>query len=77
METSIFATKSEIREHKNPSFGNVHIIGLDMGYSGVKCFHENGNFEESKAPIVDEYNAQPDDQDELAAIFGQMDSLTH
>lgn len=33
--------------------------------------------EESKAPIVDEYNAQPDDQDELAAIFGQMDSLTH
>lgn len=44
METSIFATKSEIREHKNPSFGNVHIIGLDMGYSGVKCFHENGNF---------------------------------
>ena len=33
--------------------------------------------EESKAPIVDEYSVQPDNQDELAAIFGQMDSLTH
>ena len=33
--------------------------------------------EESKVPIVDEYSTQPDNQDELAAIFGQMDSLTH
>ena len=44
MNTRNFSTRTEYRQKNNPKCDNVHIIGLDMGYSGPKCFHENGNF---------------------------------
>ena len=44
MNTDAFATKTERRERINPSCKDVRILGLDMGYSGPKGFHENGNF---------------------------------
>ena len=42
MDTKKFATRSEIKECKHPEYKDRHIIGLDMGYSGAKAFHENG-----------------------------------
>lgn len=43
--TSLFATRNEIvKTKKRASMQGKHIVGLDMGYSGPKCFHENGNF---------------------------------
>ena len=44
MDTKTFSTKTERRVKDNPHINGVHIIGLDMGYSGPKCFHEKGNF---------------------------------
>lgn len=44
MDTRTFSTKTERRLKENPHINGTHIIGLDMGYSGPKCFHENGNF---------------------------------
>lgn len=44
MDTKVFSTKSERKVRNNPSVPGVHILGLDMGYSGIKCFHETGNF---------------------------------
>ena len=44
MDTKKFATRSEIKECKHPEYKDRHIIGLDMGYSGAKAFHENGYF---------------------------------
>ena len=43
-DTKSFATMSERRFKDNPHINGTHIIGLDMGYSGPKCFHEKGNF---------------------------------
>ena len=46
--TKAFSTRNEIitrsADKKRPSANGLHIIGLDMGYSGPKCFHEYGNF---------------------------------
>lgn len=44
MNTKTFSTRTEIRAKENPCIDGVHIIGLDMGYSGPKCFYEKGNF---------------------------------
>lgn len=44
MDTKTFSTKTERRIKDNPHISGTHIIGLDMGYSGPKCFHEKGNF---------------------------------
>ena len=44
METKLFSTKTERRIKTNPGIDGVHILGLDMGYSGPKGFCENGNF---------------------------------
>ncbi len=43
-----YATKNEIISRSTdkirPHINGTHIIGLDMGYSGPKCYHELGNF---------------------------------
>lgn len=44
MNTVNFSTRSEIKTRSHEKVPGVHIIGLDMGYSGPKCYHENGNF---------------------------------
>lgn len=44
MNTKSFSTRSENRIKNNVKSSNMHIIGLDMGYSAPKCVHENGNF---------------------------------
>ena len=44
MDTKMFSTKTERKVKDNPRVDGTHIIGLDMGYSGPKCFHEKGNF---------------------------------
>jgi plasmid segregation protein ParM len=44
MDTRSFSTRTEFREKENPKKEGTHIIGLDLGYSSPKCFHENGNF---------------------------------
>ena len=45
MDTKVFSTRSEIRtKERRPHADGTYIIGLDMGYSGPKCYHENGNF---------------------------------
>ena len=44
MDTKAFSTRTEYRVKDNPKINGVNIIGLDMGYSGPKCFHGNGNF---------------------------------
>lgn len=44
MDTKAFSTRTERRTKDNPHLDGVHIIGLDMGYSGPKCVHEKGNF---------------------------------
>ena len=44
METKNFSTRTEWRRKDNPHMDGVHIIGLDMGYSGPKGFPEKGNF---------------------------------
>ena len=45
MNTINFSTRSEIKFNRNNTkVDGIHIIGLDMGYSGPKCYHENGNF---------------------------------
>lgn len=48
MESKLFSTKSEIvihgKDNMRPHVKGLHIIGLDMGYSGPKCFNERGNF---------------------------------
>lgn len=44
MNTNKFRTRQEIvRTYKNPK-AKKYVIGLDIGYSSVKCFHENGYF---------------------------------
>ena len=46
--TKSFSTRNEIIWRTNdklrPHINGLHIIGLDMGYSGPKCYHEGGNF---------------------------------
>ena len=44
MDTRSFSTKTERRVKENPRVNGTRIIGLDIGYSGPKGFHENGNF---------------------------------
>ena len=44
MDTKAFSTRSENKQKENPRVKGMHVIGLDMGYSGPKCVHENGNF---------------------------------
>ncbi len=45
INTKSFSTQSEIRTKVGiPKAGGMHVIGLDMGYSAPKGFHENGNF---------------------------------
>lgn len=45
MDTALFSTRSEYKNNKsNPKAGNIHVIGLDMGYSAPKCVFESGNF---------------------------------
>lgn len=44
MNTVNFSTRSEIKLKEHASIKNKHIIGLDMGYSGPKCYHAKGNF---------------------------------
>ena len=44
METRTFSTRTERKTKDNPHYGDTYIIGLDMGYSGPKGFHEKGNF---------------------------------
>lgn len=46
MDSRNYSTKNEIvtRSKTRPHIDGLHIIGLDMGYSGPKCYHENGNF---------------------------------
>ena len=45
MNTINFSTRSEIKFNRsNTKVDGIHILGLDMGYSGPKCYHENGNF---------------------------------
>lgn len=44
LDTKIFSTRTERRTKDNPHVNGTYIIGMDMGYSGPKCFHENGNF---------------------------------
>lgn len=45
INTALFATRSEnVHTKKRPTANEKHIIGLDMGYSGPKCVHENGHF---------------------------------
>lgn len=43
MDTKSFSTRTERRLKENPHVKGTHILGLDMGYSGPKCFHEKGN----------------------------------
>lgn len=44
MNTRNFRTRQEIaKTFKNPK-AKKYVIGLDIGYSSVKCFHENGYF---------------------------------
>lgn len=46
MNSKLYTTKNEIitRNENRPHINGTHIIGLDMGYSGPKCFYEGGNF---------------------------------
>ncbi len=48
VSSKTYSTKNEIisrtPEKIRPHINGMHIIGLDMGYSGPKCFHERGNF---------------------------------
>lgn len=41
MDTKKFRTRQEVRSMTNPK-GKDFIIGLDIGYSGTKVFHEDG-----------------------------------
>ena len=43
MNTKQFRTKQEIVQQTNPK-GKDFVIGIDIGYSGTKVFHENGCF---------------------------------
>lgn len=43
MDTKKFRTRQEANTDLNPK-GKRYIIGLDMGYSSVKCFFETGHF---------------------------------
>lgn len=42
MDTKKFRTRQEIRRINNPKSKRDFIIGIDVGYSGTKVFHENG-----------------------------------
>mgnify|MGYP004620591587 CR=1 len=44
METKVFATRTENKQFPFPKNNKVHILGIDMGYSGPKCIHEDGYF---------------------------------
>ncbi len=48
MDSRNYSTRNEIitrsDEKIRPHINGLHIIGLDMGYSGPKCYHERGNF---------------------------------
>lgn len=43
MDTKKFRTRQEIRFAQNPK-GKDFVIGIDIGYSATKVFHENGYF---------------------------------
>lgn len=43
MDTRQFRTRQENKHSNNPKSGDF-VIGLDIGYSGVKVFYENGRF---------------------------------
>lgn len=43
MDTKQFRTKQEFKQSSNPRAIDF-VIGLDIGYSGVKVFYENGRF---------------------------------
>ena len=44
MDTKLFATKTEHKLVPFPKIDGLHIVGLDMGYSGPKCIYEDGYF---------------------------------
>lgn len=44
MDTRAFATRTETKQFLFPKIEGLHILGLDMGYSGPKCIHEDGYF---------------------------------
>ena len=44
MDTKAFATRTENRQFLFPKIDGTHILGIDMGYSGPKCVHEDGYF---------------------------------
>ena len=44
MDTKVFATRTEHKQIPFPKLEGIHLIGLDMGYSGPKCIYEDGYF---------------------------------
>ena len=45
MKTSKFRTRQEfIKRFTHPKSKREYVIGLDAGYSSMKCFYENGYF---------------------------------
>ena len=45
MKTNKFRTRQEfIKRFTHPKSKREYVIGLDAGYSSMKCFYENGYF---------------------------------
>ena len=44
MQTNKFKTRQEFRKNMDTPKGRKFVIGLDIGYSAVKCFYEKGYF---------------------------------
>ena len=44
MNTNQFRTKQEFKKNVDIPKGKKFVIGLDIGYSAVKCFYEKGYF---------------------------------
>ena len=44
MNTNKFRTRQEFVKTSTHPKSKKQVIGLDVGYSAVKCFHENGYF---------------------------------
>lgn len=44
MDTTIFAPRTDFRKENHPVSDKAFILGLDLGYSAVKCFYEKGVF---------------------------------
>lgn len=42
MDTSLFRTRTIFKKRKNPSIDDLWIMGLDIGFSGVKIMSPNG-----------------------------------